>query len=131
MAVTCENQILLLTVMLFQICHYCRVTKMDFKVWSHEISKGIYCQHHVWPAKKELHSRQKNSKKSRGSWHFWPPPPIFLTLYCYTSYEISFCFKLIIFFQDALEVDLEMFCKAMELPRKWIKFVNKRMSKTI
>ena len=60
-----ETQMLLLTVMFFQICHYCRAAEMDFKVGSHGISKGADTM--VDLGEKILNSRQKSSAKNRGS----------------------------------------------------------------
>ena len=65
-----ETQMLLLTVMFFQICHYCRAAEMDFKVGSHGISKGADTM--VDLEEKILNSRQKSSAKNRGSWPLWP-----------------------------------------------------------
>ena len=68
---------------------------------------------------KVLNSKQKSTEKKVGghgpsnTLAQFPWPCII-----YISYEISFCFKVNFFFQDALEVDLETFCEAMELPRK-------------
>ena len=87
-----ETQMLLLTVMFFQICHYCRAAEMDFKVGSHGISKGADTM--VDLEEKILNSRQKSSAKNRGSWPLWPPLPILLALYCDISYEISLCLSL-------------------------------------
>ena len=43
--------------------------------------------------KKVLNSRQKSSEKIGGSWPLQPSASISVALYCYISYEISFCFK--------------------------------------
>ena len=65
----------------------------------------------VDPQERFLNSRQKSSKRSGGPCPLQPPSPVSPALYCYISYEISFCFKVIIFFSMRWKLILKGFVR--------------------
>ena len=65
----------------------------------------------VDPQERFWNSRQKSSKRSGGPCPLQPPSPVSPALYCYISYEISFCFKVIIFFSMRWKLILKGFVR--------------------
>ena len=87
-------------------------------------------QEKIWILdKKALKKFKGRGPSDRPSSPLFPLPPILLALHCYVSYEISFCFKVIIFSGciKSWSWNVLWSYEAMELPRKWIEFVNERI----
>ena len=79
--------------------------------------------------KKALKKFKGRGPCDRPSSPLFPLPSILLALHCYVSYGISFCFKVIIFSGciKSWSWNVLWSYEAMELPRKWIEFVNERI----